>query len=110
MIYFSDVDSYSQLRWTNAGSFVHVKEKIYLQFIIYFTNAAVSVIKSKGGTLNFTIHVNSYCYKSPSKNISMTFNSINIIILNVSVSKAIMEEYYEGKQHVVFSVELTSIS
>ena len=68
------------------------------------------MIKSKGGTLNFTIQVDAYGYKSPSKNISRTLNSSNIIILNVSVSKAIMEEYYEGKQHVVFSVELTSIS
>lgn len=110
VIYFSDVYSYSQLRWTNAGSFVHVKEKIYLQFIIYFTNAAVSVIKSKGGNLNFTMQVDAYGYKSPSKNISRTLNSSNIIILNVSISKAIMEEYYERKQHVVFSVELTSIS
>lgn len=110
VVYFSDVNSYSQLRWTNAGSFVHVKEKIYLQFIIYFTTAAVNVIKSKGGTLNFSIQVDAYGYKSALKNISKTLSNSNIIILNVNISKAIMEEYYENEQHVVFSVELTSIS
>lgn len=110
VIYFGDSNSYSQLRWTNAGSFVHVKEKIYLQFIIYFTSAAVSVIKSKGGTLNFTIQVDAYGYKSALKNISRTLDNSNIIILNVNISKAIMQEYYEHQQHVVFSVELKSIS
>lgn len=109
VIYFYDANTNTQLRWTNCSSFIHVKEKIYLQFIIYFTDACLNTLKSKGNTMNFKIQVDAYGNKSSQQTISKSISN-NVVIINCSISKALMEEYYDNAQHLVFSVELDSVS
>ena len=109
VIYFYDANTNTQLRWTNCSSFIHVKEKIYLQFIIYFTDACLNTLKSKGNTMNFKIQVDAYGNKSSQQTLSKSISN-NVVIINCSISKALMEEYYDNAQHLVFSVELDSVS
>lgn len=109
VIYFYDANTNTQLRWTNCSSFIHVKEKIYLQFIIYFTDACLNTLKSKGNTMNFKIQVDAYGNKSSQQSLSKSISN-NVVIINCSISKALMEEYYDNAQHLVFSVELDSVS
>ena len=109
VIYFYDANTNTQLRWTNCSSFIHVKEKIYLQFIIYFTDACLNTLKSKGNTMNFKIQVDAYGNKSSQQTLSKSISN-NVVIINCSISKALMEEYYDNVQHIVFSVELDSVS
>ena len=110
VIYFYDANTNAQLRWTNCGSFIHIKEKIYLQFIIYFTDACLNILKSKGNTMNFKFQVDAYGNKTTPQNFSKSIGNNNVVIVNCSISKTIMEEYYDNAQHVVFSVELDSVS
>lgn len=109
VIYFYDANTNTQLRWTNCSSFIHVKEKIYLQFIIYFTDACLNTLKSKGNTMNFKIQVDAYGNKSSQQSLSKSISN-NVVIIDCSISKALMEEYYDNAQHLVFSVELDSVS
>lgn len=109
VIYFYDANTNTQLRWTNCSSFIHVKEKIYLQFIIYFTDACLNTLKSKGDTMNFKIQVDAYGNKSSQQTLSKSISN-NVVIIDCSISKALMEEYYDNAQHLVFSVELDSVS
>lgn len=106
--YFDHTSEYSQSRWTNAASFVHIAKKVYLQFIIYFSDAALAHMKTKGSTAVFNIQIDAYSNKSTTKTVSYTLNKI--ITLNVNVSEAIMSEYSQNNRHVIFTATLTNIS
>lgn len=109
VVYFFDAEDNKQLRWTNASSFIHIKEKIYLQFIIYFTDEALAKLKSKGTMMNFKLQVDAYGNKSNQQTYSRSISN-NVVIINCTINKTLMEEYYDQSQHIVFSVELDSIS
>lgn len=104
VIYFPE--SNSQMHYTNASSFVHVKEKIYLQFIIYLNNTTLSAIRDAGKTsLSIEIQVDAYGYKSGKVITSKSLG--NVIILNMSIGKAIMEKGFENNQHIVFYAKIS---
>lgn len=107
VIYFSE--SNSQNRYTNATPFIHVKEKIYLQFIVYISNAKLTKLKNAGKTnVSFLLQVDAYGYKTPQKEI--TKNLANVMIINISISKSIVEEYYDKSQHIVFYLTMNEIN
>lgn len=105
VVYFSE--SNSQNHYTNAASFVHVKETLCCQFIIYFSDEALGKIRASGkDSLDFEMQIDVYGVLTNKQIVSLSDFTKNVVIASFNIPKETIELVYYRNIHIVFYMKI----